>query len=45
MIDFVLDGVSSCVDRVMGHFYVDKHIFPEKSQKFSAVYSRDKEYL
>lgn len=30
---------------VMSHIYVDKKIFPRKSHRFTAVYSRDKEYL
>ncbi|KAL0280787.1 UNVERIFIED_CONTAM: hypothetical protein PYX00_001978 [Menopon gallinae] len=30
---------------VMRRFYVDENIFPTKSHRFTAVYSRDKEYL
>jgi hypothetical protein len=29
----------------MGHFYVDTKVFPPRSYRFTAVYSRDKEYL
>jgi len=41
----LLDDVNSCADRLMGRFYVDTNIFPPKSHRFTAVYSRDKEYL
>jgi len=29
----------------MSRFYVDEKIFPPKGQRYTAVYSRDKEYL
>lgn len=41
----LLDDVNSCADRLMAHFYVDTNVFPRKSHRFTAVYSRDREYL
>ena len=37
--------VKSRFDRVLDYFRPDPRLFPAKAQRFSAVYSRDKEYL
>ncbi|KAJ9596645.1 hypothetical protein L9F63_012342, partial [Diploptera punctata] len=41
----LVGNVNGAVNRVLGKFYVDTKVFPKKSQRFTAVYSRDKEYL
>ncbi|KAF4524726.1 hypothetical protein B566_EDAN014431 [Ephemera danica] len=41
----LMESVCTCVDKVMGKVYVDHQVFPPKSHRFTAVYSRDKEYL
>ncbi|XP_052128356.1 anoctamin-1 [Frankliniella occidentalis] len=41
----LLENFNSLFHRVMSRFYVDEKIFPPKGQRFTAVYSRDKEYL
>ncbi|KAK6634066.1 hypothetical protein RUM44_004674 [Polyplax serrata] len=39
------DRCKAAIYSVKRRFYVDKKIFPEKGHRFTAVYSRDKEYL
>ncbi|EEB14248.1 transmembrane protein 16E, putative [Pediculus humanus corporis] len=39
------DKCNASIYSVLKHIYVDKKIFPRKSHRFTAVYSRDKEYL
>lgn len=41
----LLDNFHSFFDRVMSRFYVDEKVFPPKGHRYTAVYSRDKEYL
>ena len=41
----IVYGVKSRFDRVLDYFRPDPQLFPTKAQRFSAVYSRDKEYL
>ncbi|XP_015115745.1 anoctamin-4 isoform X1 [Diachasma alloeum] len=37
--------VNSCIQIFFSRFYVDQTIFPTMKHRFTAVYSRDKEYL
>ncbi|XP_066991170.2 anoctamin-1 [Anabrus simplex] len=41
----LLDEVNSFFHRIMSKFHVDTKVFPPRSHRFTAVYSRDKEYL
>ncbi|XP_014210857.1 anoctamin-5 [Copidosoma floridanum] len=41
----IFQGMNSFFRRVMSKYYVDPTIFPPMKHKFTAVYSRDKEYL
>ncbi|XP_059484748.1 anoctamin-1 isoform X2 [Neocloeon triangulifer] len=41
----LMDSVQTAVDRLLGYIYVDSKHFPQKSHRFTAVYSRSKEYL
>lgn len=41
----IVHGVKSRFERIVDYFRPDPHLFPVKSQRFSAVYSRDKDYL
>lgn len=41
----ILEEVNSFFRRLMDKYYVDPTIFPPMKHKFTAVYSRDKEYL
>ncbi|XP_020292978.1 anoctamin-1 isoform X1 [Pseudomyrmex gracilis] len=41
----IITKVNSFFRRIMTKYYVDTTIFPTKKQNFTAVYSRDKEYL
>ncbi|KAK7864472.1 hypothetical protein R5R35_011703 [Gryllus longicercus] len=41
----LLDEMNTWFHHVMSKFYVDTNVFPPRSQRFTAVYSRDKEYL
>jgi anoctamin-1 len=41
----IVSEVKSGFDRILDYFRPDPLLFPVKSQRFSAVYSRDKEYL
>lgn len=43
--NFLLEGFQSQWQKVKDFVLVDKKKFPEKSQRFTAIYSRDKEYL
>ncbi|XP_044743761.1 anoctamin-4 isoform X2 [Chrysoperla carnea] len=39
------DEMNSYWDAFWSKIYVDKRVFPERSHRFTAVYSRDREYL
>ncbi|XP_012270892.1 anoctamin-1 isoform X2 [Orussus abietinus] len=41
----IINEVNSFVKRIMRRYYVDTSIFPTMKHRFTAVYSRDKEYL
>ncbi|XP_076618287.1 anoctamin-1-like isoform X1 [Colletes latitarsis] len=41
----LIDEVNSFFNRIMQKYYIDKTIFPTLKHNFTAVYSRDKEYL
>ncbi|XP_034248774.1 anoctamin-1-like isoform X2 [Thrips palmi] len=41
----LLENFNSLFHRIMSRFYVDEKIFPPKGHRYTAVYSRDKEYL
>ncbi|CAB3375249.1 Hypothetical predicted protein [Cloeon dipterum] len=41
----LMDSVQSAVDKLLGYIYVDTANFPQKGHRFTAVYSRTKEYL
>lgn len=41
----LLSEVKSWFQIVTDYFRVDPRIFPPEDQKFTAIYSRDKEYL
>ena len=41
----IVEGVKSRFDQILDYFRPDPDLFPPKKQRFSAVYSRDKEYL
>ncbi|XP_078050290.1 anoctamin 1 isoform X1 [Augochlora pura] len=41
----LINEVNSLFKRIMSKYYVDQTIFPKIKHNFSAVYSRDKEYL
>lgn len=41
----IVHEVKSRFDSILDYFRPDPHLFPVKAQRFSAVYSRDKEYL
>lgn len=41
----IITKVNSFFRRIMNKYYVDTTIFPTMKQNFTAVYSRDKEYL
>ncbi|XP_069685470.1 anoctamin-5-like isoform X2 [Periplaneta americana] len=41
----LFDEVNTFADRLLANFYVDTKVFPAKGHRFTAVYSRDKEYL
>nr|XP_050848873.1 anoctamin-1 isoform X1 [Vespula vulgaris] len=41
----IINEVNSFFKRIMKHYYVDTTIFPAIKHKFTAIYSRDKEYL
>jgi len=43
--NIIIKEVNTFIRRIMGKYYVDKTIFPTMKQNFTAVYSRDKEYL
>lgn len=39
------DEMNSYWNAFWSKIYVDKKVFPERSHRFTAVYSRDREYL
>lgn len=41
----IINEVNSFFKRIMKHYYVDTTIFPAIKHTFTAIYSRDKEYL
>ena len=41
----LLQEVNSFFRRILGRYYVNPAIFPPMKHRFTAVYSRDKEYL
>lgn len=41
----IIEEISSLWDKLKSLVLVDKAKFPEKSYRFTAIYSRDKEYL
>lgn len=41
----IIQEVNTFIRRIMSKYYVDTTIFPTMKQNFTAVYSRDKEYL
>lgn len=41
----IMREVNSWITNFMKHYYVDTTIFPKIKHRFTAVYSRDKEYL
>lgn len=41
----VFDRVSGIVQKIISIIEVDENKFPKKAEHFTAVYSRDKEYL
>ena len=43
--NIIIEEVNSLFRRVMNKYYVDTTIFPTMKQNFTAVYSRDKDYL
>ncbi|KAG5339529.1 ANO1 protein, partial [Acromyrmex charruanus] len=43
--NIIIEEVNSLFRRVMNKYYVDTNIFPTMKQNFTAVYSRDKDYL
>lgn len=43
--NFIVDGITSQWDKIKAWIFVDKEHFPEKGQRFTAIYSRDREYL
>lgn len=43
--NIIIQEVNTFIRRIMGRYYVDNTIFPTMKQNFTAVYSRDKEYL
>ena len=40
-----IEGFQSQWNKIKATVLIDKKIFPEKSHRFTAVYSRDREYL
>lgn len=40
-----MQGISSQWEKIKSHVLVDRNIFPRKSYRFTAIYSRDREYL
>nr|XP_023017814.1 anoctamin-2-like [Leptinotarsa decemlineata] len=43
--NFIFEEINSKWDIVKSWVFVDKNIFPDKGHRFTAIYSRDKEYL
>lgn len=43
--NIIIKEVNSLFRRIMNRYYVDTAIFPTMKQNFTAVYSRDKDYL
>ncbi|CAH0557259.1 unnamed protein product [Brassicogethes aeneus] len=43
--NFIIDGITNSWDKVKSILFVDTDKFPEKGHRFTAIYSRDKEYL
>ncbi|KAK2583391.1 hypothetical protein KPH14_009379 [Odynerus spinipes] len=43
--NIIMDEVNSFFKRIMKNYYVDTTIFPAIKHNFTAIYSRDKEYL
>ncbi|EFA04121.2 anoctamin-5 isoform X2 [Tribolium castaneum] len=43
--NFIVEGITSQWDKLKSYVIVDSEKFPEKDQRFTAIYSRDREYL
>ncbi|CAG9825058.1 unnamed protein product [Phaedon cochleariae] len=43
--NFIFDGINDQWDKIKERVFVDKKTFPDKGHRFTAIYSRDKEYL
>lgn len=43
--NFILDGINNSWDKIKATVFIDREKFPEKGQRFTAIYSRDREYL
>lgn len=43
--NLILQGITSQWSKLKALLLVDKNKFPEKGHRFTAIYSRDREYL
>ncbi|KAJ8955607.1 hypothetical protein NQ318_001437 [Aromia moschata] len=43
--NFLIDGINNQWDKIKSWIFVDKKRFPDKGHRFTAIYSRDREYL
>ncbi|XP_019864929.1 anoctamin-5 isoform X2 [Aethina tumida] len=43
--NFIIEGITNSWDKIKSLVFVDTEKFPEKKQRFTAIYSRDREYL
>lgn len=41
----VFQDMTDCVSRIFNFVRIDTKVFPPKNRRFTAVYSRDKDYL
>ncbi|XP_018567223.1 anoctamin-5 isoform X2 [Anoplophora glabripennis] len=43
--NFLVEGINNQWDKIKSWIFVDKKTFPDKGHRFTAIYSRDREYL
>ncbi|KAJ8977505.1 hypothetical protein NQ317_017123 [Molorchus minor] len=43
--NFLVEGINNQWDKIKSWVFVDKNTFPDKGHRFTAIYSRDREYL
>ncbi|KAJ8915650.1 hypothetical protein NQ315_003434 [Exocentrus adspersus] len=43
--NFLIEGINNQWDKIKTWIFVDKKTFPDKGHRFTAIYSRDREYL